>query len=251
MKNLIDIMLEMDGCATPGNTMGMGNPLPAGECYPGSEPLDPACKRAKAKKQKKDIKESILDDNLEDTIDGKLVKEWLVEYAHWDPKFIDAEWNIANDGTLSLRNKSTERYVVFTLMDPAPFPGKWEEDSLYKFQIDAREDLDWKKLNLPDSVSELEISIVGAVDIDLSSLTFIGSQGRGLYMSLNSRDLPTIKFDPKLKVKSLTLHDGVWNNDALGSFKVAFPRGVKTVTIPKAMAAGMLSKQMKTEVKIN
>lgn len=47
MKRLIDILREE--CATPGNTVGMGNPMPAGEGVPGSEPLV----TAKAKKEKK------------------------------------------------------------------------------------------------------------------------------------------------------------------------------------------------------
>lgn len=249
MKNILDILQEMEGCSTPGDTMGIGNPLPAEEGSLGSEPICAKCKKEKPKKKK--IRESLLDADLEDTVLGKLVKEWLVKYAHWDPKFIDSEWDIDGDGSLSLRNKSTERYVVFTLADPAPFPGKWEKDSLYKFQIDVRDDLDWKKLNLPDSVGELEMNVVGDINVDLSGLTFVASRGRGLYMSLNSKALPTIKFDPKLKITNLTIHDGVWNNEDLGNLKIAFPKGVKTVTIPKSMAAGMLSKQMKTDISIN
>ena len=47
MKRLIDILREE--CSTPCNTTGMGNPMPAGEDAPGSEPLA----TAKAKKEKK------------------------------------------------------------------------------------------------------------------------------------------------------------------------------------------------------
>ena len=47
MRRLIDILREE--CATPGNTVGMGNPMPAEEGVPGSEPLV----TAKAKKEKK------------------------------------------------------------------------------------------------------------------------------------------------------------------------------------------------------
>lgn len=60
MKSLIDYIQEEGGmagsglCATPGNTMGMGNPMPAGVAGPkGSEPLSTyKDKKAKVKKEK-------------------------------------------------------------------------------------------------------------------------------------------------------------------------------------------------------
>jgi hypothetical protein len=49
----------MEGVATPGNTMGMGNPMPPMDGEVGSEPICTAkCKKEKKKK----IKESLLDD---------------------------------------------------------------------------------------------------------------------------------------------------------------------------------------------
>lgn len=61
MKSIIDFY-ECGLNATPTNTMGMGNPMPATENTPGSEPLIPAkkCKKAKCKKEKID-EASILD----------------------------------------------------------------------------------------------------------------------------------------------------------------------------------------------
>ena len=47
MKHLTDILREE--CSTPCNTTGMGNPMPAEEGVPGSEPLA----TAKSKKEKK------------------------------------------------------------------------------------------------------------------------------------------------------------------------------------------------------
>lgn len=64
MKDLYDIYNE-ECCATPGNTMGMGNPmLPTAE-EPGTEPLTPTAKTKTEKKQKRKkdtVKEGILDD---------------------------------------------------------------------------------------------------------------------------------------------------------------------------------------------
>ena len=52
MKRLAEYLKEE--CATPGNTVGMGNPMPPGEGQPGSEPLV----TAKTKKEKKKHKKS-------------------------------------------------------------------------------------------------------------------------------------------------------------------------------------------------
>ena len=49
MKHLIDILIEMEGVATPGNTMGMGNPMMPIDSTPGTEPL---IGTAKVKKEK-------------------------------------------------------------------------------------------------------------------------------------------------------------------------------------------------------
>lgn len=57
MKNIIDYIREMEGMATPLNTMGMGNPMPPANGEPGSEPVIPgkipASKEKDYKKKKK------------------------------------------------------------------------------------------------------------------------------------------------------------------------------------------------------
>ena len=55
MKHLIDILIEMEGVATPGNTMGMGNPMAPTDSTPGTEPLIGTAK-AKREKIKKDAR---------------------------------------------------------------------------------------------------------------------------------------------------------------------------------------------------
>ena len=79
MKNIIDFY-EWGLNATPANTMGMGNPMPATENTPGSEPIVPAkkCKKAKCKKEKID-EASILGD-IEDSLN---VGDEIVEFAQW------------------------------------------------------------------------------------------------------------------------------------------------------------------------
>lgn len=78
MKNIIDFY-ECGLNATPANTMGMGNPMPATENTPGSEPLTPSkkCKKAKCKKEKID-EASLLD------IEGTIAEgDDIVEFSHW------------------------------------------------------------------------------------------------------------------------------------------------------------------------
>ena len=90
MKNILDMtksitslidFYECDINATPVNTMGMGNPMPATENTPGSEPLVPSkkCKKAKCKKEKID-EASILD--IEGSMtEGDNIANVILEYA--------------------------------------------------------------------------------------------------------------------------------------------------------------------------
>ena len=73
MKSISDILNEEN--STPLNTIGMGNPSPATETTPGSEPVCPTCK--KDKKKKKQVKESIFDDDFEKNLDVAVVEDWI------------------------------------------------------------------------------------------------------------------------------------------------------------------------------
>lgn len=53
MKQLYNYIQEMEGCATPSNVMGMGNPMPPTDTQPGSEPVIPTAKVKKEKKKRK------------------------------------------------------------------------------------------------------------------------------------------------------------------------------------------------------
>lgn len=78
MKHIIDFY-ENEIVATPANTSGMGNPMPAADNSTGSEPLvGKKCKKAKCKKEK--ISEaSILGD-----IDASLnASDEVIEFARW------------------------------------------------------------------------------------------------------------------------------------------------------------------------
>jgi hypothetical protein len=60
MKTLKEYLKEMEGGATPGNTMGMGNPMAPGmDGTPGTEPLV-TNRTAKTKKEKKNASKSTI-----------------------------------------------------------------------------------------------------------------------------------------------------------------------------------------------
>lgn len=81
MKALYDIYNE-ECCATPSNTTGMGNPMPATDTQLGSEPLIPTAKTKTEKKQKRKkdaVKEGILDDMETSIANG----DKLFEVIEW------------------------------------------------------------------------------------------------------------------------------------------------------------------------
>ena len=79
MKHILDyIEEECEGCVTPGNTMGMGNPMPPTEEAPGSEPL---CGKCKKEKKKKKVTESILDDDFGENLDEQIIENWFKEHS--------------------------------------------------------------------------------------------------------------------------------------------------------------------------
>lgn len=93
MKNITDIYEEGECCSTPGNTLGMGNPMPAGvNGENGTEPLSPT---AKAKKQKKKLHEGILSD-VDTTIN---TNDNIIKFAAWYMEGMKAEYPVIKGNT--------------------------------------------------------------------------------------------------------------------------------------------------------
>lgn len=78
MKHIIDFY-ENEIVANPANTTGMGNPMPATENTPGSEPLVPNKKKKKTKSKEKIDEASILGD-IENTLNAS---DEVIEFAQW------------------------------------------------------------------------------------------------------------------------------------------------------------------------
>lgn len=99
MKHILDyIEEECAGCATPGNTMGMGNPMPPTEEAPGSEPL---CGKCKKEKKKKKVTESILDDDL-DGNENAMKKKWVMDHVQQYKEEVDKKFEIDKNGLISI-----------------------------------------------------------------------------------------------------------------------------------------------------
>lgn len=54
MKSIYELYLECEGCATPANTIGMGNPMAPADTTVGSEPMTNNILKSKKKKKKGD-----------------------------------------------------------------------------------------------------------------------------------------------------------------------------------------------------
>lgn len=110
MKTIYDFIKEEGapvGSATPGNTIGMGNPLPAGsDGEIGSDPIPTAKLK---RRRKKSLKESLLDDE-EDLIDNN---DSIIEIFLKDNYIIKGSYVIKNgivdiNGDIILKNDNIE-----------------------------------------------------------------------------------------------------------------------------------------------
>ena len=109
MKNLIEYIEECgEGCATPGNTMGMGNPMPPTGDQPGTEPITHIAgpkqeKKETSKRKKKKVTESILDDDL-DINENAAKKRWVLDHLQSDryKEEVDKNFTIDKDGLISI-----------------------------------------------------------------------------------------------------------------------------------------------------
>lgn len=241
MKNIIDVLQEMEGGVTPMNTMGMGNPVAPTETQPGSEPIStivgPKKEKKNTSKKKKDIQESILDVDKLDNI-KPIIFDWLAKVGF--AKHAEDWWYVTEDGVMGLKEPKYAKYCKILMDNPEKFPGKWADDCVVQFLLTMTTDLDYKNLNLPEKVDEIVIASRGKIKLDLTGL----KSASELKIDIQVRDIPSIKFDSGLKVETLKIHDGVWNNDNLSKLQMKFPKGVTNLQLPKKTAESILSKTL-------
>lgn len=195
----------------------------------------------------KDICESVFDDDFEAQMDKNLIINWFLEVG-WKKESINSFLRIAKDGTVSLVNPTMQNYMYLNIGEDKPFPGKWGDITKAKIELRIDGDVDWSKLNLPESVNELKIYQREGKKIDLTGLT---NANGSIKIVITGRINPSIKLDPKLTTAHFVLEDGVWGNEKLKNINLSIPKGVEEVTIPKVIATAIVEKQLKKKVYIN
>jgi hypothetical protein len=160
MKHIFDLY-EDSAIATPGNTMGMGNPMPAADNTPGSEPVAPTAKTKKEKAKKRKIQEGVLGDidtNLKAGDELIAFVKWFVgQYANKYAKKInveDAENSLmkcttVSDGTATIDLKVIEDdyYVKY-----------FEADRLY-ITADGMKDCPVKTVKYINAKYEIQMNL--------------------------------------------------------------------------------------------
>lgn len=163
MKNLIDYIEECgEGCATPGNTMGMGNPMAPGAPgtpgmpgEPGTEPIGaiagPKKEKKNTSKRKKKVNEGILDvEKNEGGMDKLVVIEWL--------KKVGGEGQ-ATKATVNDDFSISMSYGFYMdLPKGETIPGFIKFKELRKLDIECEGDLVIPDGFLPDVMHKLDIS---------------------------------------------------------------------------------------------
>lgn len=170
MKNLIEYIEECgEGCATPSNTMGMGNPMPPTGDQSGTEPIAHIAgpkqeKKETSKRKKKKVTESILDDNVGDGIDEKIILDWFSKHS-------SSKIKVGKD------LKVSAGYLSMYLDDDEPEIPNWIQfDDVKVFKLELgfdRRVKECKLSNIPTSCETFNLDCWGMdhLTIDVPSLT--------------------------------------------------------------------------------
>lgn len=236
MKHLIDYIEECgEGCATPGNTMGMGNPMPPTEEAPGSEPL---CGKCKKEKKKKKVTESILDtDDSEKNLDVNIIMSWLKKTA--GDAQLERCISINDDLSISIKGR-----LAIDLEEPIP-------DYIRIKEIDGRGIL---AIESDKSMQDLIIP-ADFLPKELTNLTIYHYNGAVIFKSRNLKlerftaygDMKSIEFPSIFKCDDLNLSTCEQLVD------VKNISAVKQVNFPTFMGANLIRKytKFKGTIKMN
>lgn len=237
MKHLIDYIEECgEGCSTPGNTMGMGNPMPPTEEAPGSEPL---CGKCKKEKKKKKVTESILDtDDSEKNLDANIIMSWLRKVAG----DAQAEKSISLNDDLSI---SVKGRLGIDLEEPIP-------DYIRIKEIDGRGILaiesnrGMQDLIIPENFLPKEFTELTIYHYNEGAVIF-KSRNLKLERFTANGDMARIEFPSIFKCDDLNLS----SCNQLADVKNI--SAVKQANFPTSMGANLIKKYMKFkgQIKMN
>lgn len=194
MKNIFDILNEMDGSSTPGNTMGMGNPAPPTETQPGSEPLCPTCK----KKKKKVVKESVLGNDFDANADDTVKLQWVKDHAiGWDNSLDDQLY--IKEGLIHFNNLLRLR-ITEDMPDAIQFGGIYVLDYALVKGCSKR-----VKINLP--LDSHEVSITNFSNDKIESINITAGKKPWVNQMKFNGIIEHIDFPRDLKVGWLYMRD--------------------------------------------
>lgn len=186
MISLFNYLQECGDCATPSNTMGMGNPMPADIGVEGTEPLVGA-----KKKKKKNIKESIFDDEEETLYKAatlSAIRTWVEE-------------NISNvKGKYTIEQFNDKYKVSFK---SKIFNGAIEEE-IPEYIV-----LDLTNVKTIDIEISCTCKIKEKGKFTISNDNFIFGPNTNLYIFMDSPKISEIEFDGEFDCKSINVSDSI------------------------------------------
>jgi hypothetical protein len=220
MKSIIDILDEMES-STPANTLGMGNPTPATETTPGSEPVCPTCK--KDKKKKKQVKESVFDDNFEETIEDSIIEDWIKNNTTCKIYKIDPKTKEISCGYMNVAG-------------PIPDYIKLGKILSFRMRIDGGEDI--VNVKLPTKSDNITLEFY---DMDKVRLDGEGSQIKTLYIM---GDPTYLDLGKKLNITKLDISQcsRLTSVDGLKGIKV------ENLNLPRLLCGSILRGLLKLSV---
>ena len=234
MRDLYDIYEDGAIASTPGNTTGMGNPIPPTDGEVGSEPM---CGKGKCKKEKKKKKvdESILGSTKNKVNSTKIVMdaaEWLDNTSSWAKvKYDEVYENILSqiidngDGTIDIDTTKAKKSIV----------------SLDVIDIPADGIPDWLKIrNVIVTHTTMDIH---SLTPDLSNLNWTIKTNKGLgviHLSVKS-STPCILTIGPVKCEEMTLYSRkvetlhILDGAAIEELDLSMSQGLRFCTgIPKS-----------------
>lgn len=240
MKYLYDIYEDGAITATPGNTTGMGNPLPPSE-EPGTEPM---CGKAKCKRKKKKVEESILKKTSKKIQDFNIIDsiaEWFVDAACIKSRRDAAleafkKQIIPNgDGTIDIdtRKSDDNRHKLYLIVIPKEGIPEWI--SIRNIYLDKYDEclittsntnlrsVNWNVIGGDGKPGDVDITINSANDVYLGNLKCRLLRFIGTYVA-------NLEFDQNIEFEELN----ITNMSRLEKMS-NIPTCCKKVTLPELL----------------
>lgn len=232
MKHLIDYIEECgEGCSTPGNTMGMGNPMSPTEEVPGSEPL---CAKCKKEKKKKKVTESILDaDENQKNFDKNVMTAWLKKVI--GETFVDRYVTVSDDGEVT-----SQKRILIELEDGETIP-EWIKCNVDNISIDSDTDIIIPKNFIACKMDNFEINCFGG-----KKIIFEGNNLDAEHCTIRG-SVTDVIFPKNFKCNDLNI------SECRALIKVENINHTKMINFPLIFCANLIkqSTKFKGELKIN